>query len=146
LLRLRTSTFDVGDSVILQDGTGVAIDGYDPVSYFADTGPLPGDAAFEANHDGAKFRFASAENRDVFVADPARFAPAYGGWCAWAIADGGGALVEVDPESFLIQDGRLLLFYDGWLADTRGMWLAEETLALGEQADANWERLEATAR
>ena len=99
-----------------------------------------------ANHDGATFRFASAEHRDAFVADPARFAPAYGGWCAWAIADGEGALVEVDPESFLIQDGRLLLFYDGWFADTRGMWLAEDTLVLGERADANWQRLSATAR
>ena len=99
-----------------------------------------------AEHDGATYRFASAESREAFLTNPAQFAPAYGGWCAWASADGEGALVEVDPKSFLVQGGRLMLFYDGLLADTRKMWLAQDTAELERRADGNWERLEETAR
>ncbi len=139
------ASFDAGEPVVLRDGSGVALGGYDPVSYFTTEGPVPGRADLSARHDGATYRFASAANRDAFRAEPERYAPAYGGWCAWAIADGDGALVEVDPRSYVVQDGRLLLFYDGFLADTRQRWIERDPRELSGWADANWSRLEATA-
>lgn len=117
---------------------GLALGGYDPLTYFVDGGdPSPGDAAIEAEYYGLTYRFVDAANRDRFLTDPERFLPAYGGWCAWAMAD--GDKVEIDPESFLIEDGRLLLFYDGFWGDTRAQWLdAGGSAALGGRADEAW--------
>jgi len=122
------------------DASGLALEGRDPVSYFPEGGgePLPGDPELRARHHGATYWFASEANRERFVADPGRYAPAYGGWCAWAMRD--GERVEVDPESFLVQDGRLLLFYTSFFADTRARWLEAEAANL-RAADAAWERL-----
>jgi len=114
-------------------GDGVAIHGYDPVAYHVDGAAVRGDPAIAAEHAGATWRFASEANREKFRAGPERYAPAYGGWCAWAMAD--GEFVDVDPASFLIEDGRLLLFYDGIWGDTRAMWREEPKPA---QADAAW--------
>ncbi len=119
----------------------VALGGYDPVSYFAEGGgePRPGDPSLTAEHEGRRYRFASAANRERFVADPARYEPAYGGWCAYAVAH--GYKFEVDPESYMIEDGRLLLFYRGVLGDARAEF-AKEGIADGvKQADANWPAL-----
>ncbi|MEM9380854.1 MAG: YHS domain-containing (seleno)protein [Planctomycetota bacterium] len=140
----RTS-FEAGEPVVLTGGGGVALGGYDPVSYFEGDRPVRGSKEHVAEHGGATYRFASAESREAFVADPEQFVPAYGGWCAWAVADGEGALVEVDPRSFLVQGGRLMLFYDGLLADTRKMWLARDTAELERRADGNWGRLVSVA-
>lgn len=135
--------FRPGESTALTDEAGLALGGHDPVSYFDAAGPVPGSADHEFAHEGVRYRFASPANRDRFAEDPARFLPEFGGYCAWAVADGEGSLVEVDPRSFLIQDGRLLLFYDGLLADTRALWLERDMGELLESADANWRRLTA---
>lgn len=140
----RTS-FDSGDSIVLSDDSGVALGGYDAVSYFSDGGPVRGREDLTVEHGGATYRFATEAHREAFAADPERYAPAYGGWCAWAVADGTGALVEVDPRSYVVQDGRLLLFYDGFLADTRAWWLGRDPQELAGVADANWSRIEKTA-
>ncbi len=117
--------------------SGLALDGYDPVSYFAEERePVKGAEATSAEHAGATYRFATDENRAKFLAAPERFVPAYGGWCAWAMVD--GERVEVDPKSFLIQDGELLLFYDGFLADTRKKWRNGDSGQLKVQADEAW--------
>jgi YHS domain-containing protein len=87
----------------------VAVGGYDPVSYFSGR-PVRGGAQFTAEHEGAQFRFASAENRDRFVADPARYAPAFGGYCAWAVSRGYTA--SGDPKVWRVVDGRLYLNYN----------------------------------
>ncbi|MEL6431402.1 MAG: YHS domain-containing (seleno)protein [Planctomycetota bacterium] len=130
-----------GQPAVLQDDEGIALRGYDPVAYFTDGGPRRGEPGLRATHDGATYLFASAENRDAFLADPERYAPAFGGWCAWALADGEGSLVKIDPKSYLIQDERLFLFFDGFLADTRAWWLERNVDELGESADRNWERI-----
>src|SRR5262245_29362197 len=65
---------------------GVAIDGYDPVAYFTDGKPVEGKKEFQTTWNGATWRFASAEHRDLFVKDPTHYAPQYGGYCAWAVA------------------------------------------------------------
>jgi len=120
----------------------LAIDGYDPVAYFPEGGgkPAEGDAKLELEHEGVRYRFASEKNRDLFRKNPARFEPAFGGWCAWAMAK--DKQVDVDPESFLIQDGRLLLFYKGLFNNTRKKWEKGEPEQLLPRADGHWkERL-----
>ena len=115
----------------------LALEGFDPVSYFPEGGgaPVKGDRKFETLLDGARYRFASDAHRDWFAAEPARYRPKYGGWCAYAMVDGDD--VEVDPKSFLIENGRLLLFYKGFLADTRAKWIPKAK-EFGPKADAQW--------
>jgi YHS domain-containing protein len=115
----------------------LAIDGFDPVSYFPEGGgaPAKGDAKIETQLDGARYRFASEAHRALFLSEPQRYRPKYGGWCAYAMADGDD--VEIDPRSFLIEHGRLLLFYKGLFADTRAKWLPKSA-ELATQADSNW--------
>lgn len=86
---------------------GVAVKGYDPVAYFTDARPTRGDASISATHGGATYHFANAANRDAFVADPARYAPQYGGYCAWAVAQGYKA--PITPEAWAVVDGKLYL-------------------------------------
>jgi len=89
---------------------GTAIEGYDPVAYFRENKPVKGSTAYTAAHQGSTFRFASAANRDAFVADPEKFAPQYGGFCAYAVANGYKAKIE--PDAFTIVNGKLYLNYD----------------------------------
>lgn len=88
-----------------------AVGGYDAVSYFRGKGvPVKGDARFKVTWKGAEWRFASKANADAFKADPAAFAPQYGGHCAWAIAQ--GYLAPGDPTAYDIVGGKLYLNYD----------------------------------
>ena len=110
----------------------VAIAGADPVAYFTDGAYVPGSAAHEATWKGATWRFASAAHRAAFLADPERYAPQYGGYCAFAVA--GGHTARIDPEAWTVVDGRLYLNYSRairakWAADREGMIA---------RADANW--------
>ncbi len=115
----------------------LAIEGYDPVSCFPEGGgsPAKGDVKIESVLDGARYRFASAAHQKWFLAEPSRYRPKYGGWCAYAMVEGDD--VEVDPKSFLIENGRLLLFYKGFLADTRAKWLPKAK-EFAPKADASW--------
>jgi YHS domain-containing protein len=120
------------------DEGGLAMSGYDPVSYFPEGGGRPqvGDARFEAERDGRRYRFASEANRERFLSSPERYEPAFGGWCTYAVAH--GYKFEVDPESYLVEGDRLLLFYRGTLGDARGEFEKEGVAAGVRQADANW--------
>jgi YHS domain-containing protein len=91
-------------------GSNVAIRGYDPVAYFTLGRPTQGEATFKATYQGAEFRFASAANRAAFIANPARYAPQYGGYCAWAVSQGYTA--GIDPTAWAIVDGKLYLNYN----------------------------------
>ncbi len=104
-------------------GTGLAAKGYDVVAYFSDAA-TPGDPAITATHEGATYYFTSEENKARFESDPARYAPAFGGWCAYAMSE--SKLFDVDPRSFKIVDGRLMLFYDGVGGNTREIWESGE--------------------
>jgi YHS domain-containing protein len=88
---------------------GVAIEGTDPVAYFADKKPIQGSADFAFKWNGAEWRFKSAANRDTFAAAPEKYAPQFGGYCAWAVSRGYPA--TIDPEAWSIVDGRLYLNY-----------------------------------
>jgi YHS domain-containing protein len=89
---------------------GVAIKGTDPVAYFTEGQPLPGRAEFEYEWQGATWRFASAENRDLFANNPEQYAPEYGGYCAWAVSQGYTA--PIDPNAWKIVDGKLYLNFN----------------------------------
>ncbi|KUL94941.1 hypothetical protein DK26_12635 [Bosea sp. WAO] len=116
---------------------GLAIRGYDPVAYFRDHGPRLGKPEFSVHHGGASWRFASAEHKALFEADPARYLPAYGGFCAYGTSR--GYLVKIEPEAWSIVDGRLYLNYDLGVRET---WLAQ-TRAYIARAEGNWPRLTA---
>jgi hypothetical protein len=114
---------------------GLAIRGTDPVAYFTEGRPVAGDPMITAEWGGATWRFASTANRDRFLADPAAVAPQYGGFCAWAVANGYTA--ETDPEAWKIVAGKLYLNYS---KDVQADW---ETDIPGNiaRADANWPNL-----
>lgn len=86
----------------------LAIQGYDPVAYFTDGKPVRGTAEFEYQWDEHTYRFASAAHRDLFQADPIRYAPQFGNYCAMALAL--GKIVKADPEIWLISDDKLYVF------------------------------------
>jgi len=112
---------------------GVAIGGYDPVAYFRDGQAAMGDPALALDWNGATWRFASAEHRALFEADPAQFAPAYGGFCAFAMAQ--GATAPVDPvDGWTIFGDRLYLNYS---ADVRNRWRRDMPGYIAS-ADRHW--------
>ena len=123
------------------DKTGLALEGYDPVAYFEEGGGVAkkGSKAFELRHRGVLYRFASEKHRGLFEKKPDRYEPAYGGWCAYAMAS--GEKVEIDPKSFLVTDGTLTVFYKGFFNDTRKKWL-KKPAELKKKADARWKALE----
>ena len=84
---------------------GLAVQGYDTVAYFTDKKPVKGNPAITADYNGATWWFASEANKTLFLADPARYAPQYGGYCSWAVANGYTA--NIDPEAWRIVDGKL---------------------------------------
>jgi YHS domain-containing protein len=86
---------------------GLAIKGYDPVSYFDGGKPQPGSTEFATTYKGAVYRFTSAEHRDRFIAMPESFVPQYGGYCAYAISL--NWIADIDPDEWAIVDGKLYL-------------------------------------
>lgn len=84
---------------------GIAIKGYDPVAYFNESRPVKGRREFSYTWANAKWYFASRENRDRFVANPGAYAPAYGGYCAWATAS--GKIAGISPKAWQIRNGIL---------------------------------------
>lgn len=95
------------------DAQGVALHGHDAVAYFTEGRAVPGVAAFEHIWSGARWRFATAANRDRFAKAPAQFAPQFGGYCAWAVSNNYTA--DIDPAAFSVVDGRLYLNYSTWV-------------------------------
>lgn len=103
--------------------TEIAIKGYDTVAYFKENKPMKGSDNFVTNWKGAKWKFASKENLDAFTKEPEKFAPQFGGYCAYGVAQ--GYLVKIEPEQFKILNGKLYLNYDEdvsekWSKDTSG--------------------------
>lgn len=118
------------------DASKLALRGYDPVAYFAEGAPSQGSAEFAAEHDGAVYHFASAANRDAFLADPTKYAPAYGGFCAM-----GAALnkkLDGDPTIWKIVDGRLYLNVH---LDAAKRW-QEDVQGNISKAEENWPKIE----
>lgn len=117
---------------------GLALQGYDAVEYINRNRATPGAAGMETVYRGVRYRFASAANRDTFNAAPDKYLPAYGGWCATAIAK--SDKVEVDPKNFKVTNGRLFLFYNGFWGDALKDWNKDEA-GLTPKADRNWKTI-----
>ncbi|MBC8040661.1 MAG: YHS domain protein [Opitutaceae bacterium] len=115
--------------------TGVAIKGYDPVAYFTASKPVKGSSDFVHEWNGAEWRFASAANRDLFKADPVKYAPQFGGYCAWAVSRGYTA--GIDPDAWKIVDGLLYLNYN---AKVQSQWAENipDNIAKGRE---NWPKI-----
>ena len=131
-LSLATALSAETRSLLNIDKNAVAIQGYDPVAFFTDSKPVKGKPELGLRRDGALYYFASKQHRDLFMSDPAKYEPVFGGYCAYGVSK--GKLVEIDVDAFQIVNGRLLLQYskgvrDDFNKDTKG------NLA---KAEANW--------
>lgn len=135
-------------SVQAQDGlrkkhfnldNGIAISGYDPVSYFTQNKAVKGNKDMAVYHQGATYYFSSTANKEAFKANPSKFEPEYGGWCAYAMGEK-GEKVSIDPETFKIVNGKLYLFYNRFFNNTLKDWNKNEA-SLKARADANWMKL-----
>ncbi|MDJ0510317.1 MAG: YHS domain-containing (seleno)protein [Crocosphaera sp.] len=114
---------------------GVAIKGTDPVAYFVDGQAVKGNSEFSHQWAGTTWWFKSAEHRDLFVKEPEKYAPQYGGFCAWAVSNNYTA--PIDPEAWKIVDGKLYLNYD---ANIQKRWNKNIPNNI-VKADANWPKL-----
>jgi YHS domain-containing protein len=119
---------------VYSDSSG-AIRGYDPVAYFTQGRPVKGSPELTHQWKGATWRFASAENRERFAAAPEKYAPQYGGYCAYGVAS--GYAVKIEPDAWSVVDGKLYLNYDrsvqkSWQSDVPGYI---------RKADVNWPRV-----
>lgn len=112
-----------------------AIKGYDSVAYFKQEKAVKGSESFSHEWNGATWNFSSKENLEAFKAAPEKYAPQYGGYCAYAMKD--GKKVSIDPNSFDIKDGKLYLNYN---KSVQKKWKAEAPSFI-EKADKAWDKL-----
>jgi YHS domain-containing protein len=124
-------------AVLNVNSKGLAIDGYDPVAYFAGK-PQKGNRDNVFTYKGVTYYFANKSNEAIFTKTPDKYVPAYGGWCAYAMG-AKGEKVEVDPETFKIVDGQLLLFYNAYFNNTLTDWNKDEN-NLKQKAAINWKK------
>jgi YHS domain-containing protein len=131
-LVLATPLIAQTKSLLNLDKNGLALQGYDPVAFFTQNKPVRGKPEFKSADQGATYYFASAENKILFDKEPAKYEPAFGGYCAYGVSR--NKLVEIDPEAFQVVNDHLLLQYsksvrNDFNKDTQG------NLA---KANANW--------
>ena len=118
---------------------GFVANGYDVVSYFNNEA-VKGNKKFKATFDNVDYKFVSQDNLNAFKANPEKYVPQYGGYCAYAIAVN-AKKVSINPKTFEIRDGKLYLFYNSWGTNTLNLWLKENVKGLQEKADKKWEDL-----
>lgn len=116
----------------------VAIQGYDPVSYFTQKKAVKGKKELAASFEGVTYNFSTQANKEAFTKNPTSYEPQYGGWCAYAMG-ANGEKVEVDPDTFKIVNGKLFLFYNAYFNNTLKSWNKDEA-NLNKKADANWKK------
>lgn len=118
---------------------GVAMEGYCPHTYFAENKARPGSPDFASDFNGVTYYMSSAEAKRAFDANPAKYIPAYGGWCAYGMA------VEdkfpVDPTNFKIVDGRLMLFLRNVNVDALQLWNKGDENYYIRKANAHWRKV-----
>jgi hypothetical protein len=114
----------------------LALKGYDPVAYFVEGRAIEGSKQFTHHYADATWRFTSAANRDLFIADPEKYAPQYGGYCAWGISQ--AKFFDGDPQVWKVVDGKLYVNYNKEIEKT---W-EQDVPGFIEKADTNWPTLE----
>jgi len=129
LLLLTSTAF--AEPAVFSDNSG-AIRGYDPVAYFNQAKPVKGSADITIEHNGATWHFANTANHDLFAADPEKYTPQYGGYCAYGLSK--GHLVPTDPQAWSVVDGKLYLNYSQPVRTTWQQGLNDNL----QQSDINW--------
>jgi YHS domain-containing protein len=132
VLLLLVATVSFAQKPVVFSTAGQAIHGYDPVAYFTDGKPVKGDSTITYTYEGANWLFATAQNRDAFKADPVRYAPQYGGYCAFGTSRGYKAPTE--PDAWTIVDNKLYLNYN---TKVRTDWDKDKPGYI-QKADKNW--------
>ena len=117
-----------------RDSAGVAVQGYDVVSYF-DNQVEKGSGELAVDHGGVKWLFTTAEHRRRFLATPERFLPEYGAFCAYSV--GRGFPAAADPKVYAVYEGKLYFFFD---PAVKAVWEQQQREAV-EKADRNWPRV-----
>ncbi|WP_138380915.1 YHS domain-containing (seleno)protein [Luteithermobacter gelatinilyticus] len=123
------------ESLVYGNDQGIALNGYDPVAYFTEKYPIRGKADYEVQWAGSTWRFYTPSHRDAFAAAPNNYAPQYGGYDPLSVAK--GYTTPTDPEVWLVEAGKLYLFY----SEERKKYWQENRHNTLLQANANWERL-----
>ena len=117
---------------------GLAIQGYDPVAYFTQDKAIEGKKSIAHTQNGVTYYFSSESNKKLFVANPAKYEPAYGGYCAYAMAF--GDKVKIDPETYKVIDDKLYLFYNLNWNNTLKKWNKDEK-SLHTKAEQEWKKI-----
>lgn len=117
---------------------GLALQGYDPVAYFTENKAVEGSENISHTMSGVTYYFKSAKNRQLFIKNPEQYEPQYGGYCAYAMAD--GDKVKIDPETFKIIDGKLFLYYNFRFTNTLKSWNKDEVNLL-PKANTAWSKI-----
>ncbi|MBI5718787.1 MAG: YHS domain-containing protein [Burkholderiales bacterium] len=120
---------------VISRRSDTAILGYDTVAYFTVGKPVKGQDRFATEWKGAKWKFASQSNLDLFKSDPEKYAPQYGGYCAYGVAQDN--LVSIEPDKFSVREGKLYLNYN---AEVQALWL-KDPAGFIRQADAKFTAL-----
>ena len=115
---------------------GVAIDGYDVISYF-EGNAKKGSNLFISEMDGVVYWFTNEDHRMQFEKAPLQYLPQYGGFCAYAMGKS-GEKVSINPKAYLVSDGKLYLFYKNFAVNTLKKWQDENTEVLQKKADESW--------
>jgi YHS domain-containing protein len=131
-LLLTANVFAKTDPVYTGFFSSLAVGGYDVVAYFTESKPVEGNSKFSFEYMNAEWRFSNAENLVLFKAEPGKFVPQYGGYCAWAVSQGYTA--RGNPENWRIEDGKLYLNYDD---EVQAVWVKDIPGYL-ELANKNW--------
>ena len=133
LMFIAISNVFASDQVYTAFFSNKALSGYDPVAYFTENKPVKGDKQFTYKYKGSQWFFSSQKNLDLFKSDEEKYAPQYGGYCAWAVG-ANKAFAAGDPKEWSIIDGKLYLNYNDeikekWVHDANGFI---------KQGDKNW--------
>ncbi len=136
---LLVSTFSFAAEENQQDTNGVILSGHDAVAYFTVNKPVKGYAGISTVHNGAIYHFSSEANRDTFNANPEKYAPQYGGFCAYGAAI--GAKFPIDPTVFAVVDDKL---YVNNSANVSKIWTAKQAKAI-TLADTKWSKIRTVA-
>ncbi|MGC1205408.1 MAG: YHS domain-containing (seleno)protein [Flavobacteriaceae bacterium] len=136
---LFCTTISFAQTIDYNTKKGFAANGYDVVAYFNNRA-IEGDKKITTTLNDIIYKFSSEENLKAFNNNPKKYMPQYGGYCAYAVALK-SSKVSINPETFLIENGKLYLFYDAWGTNTLKLWQKENEKLLIEKADKNWEQI-----
>ena len=131
-LLIASYSVHADDAVINKDKSGLALKGFDAVGYFKQAKAIEGKKEFEHTWMDATWRFSTAENRDLFAKSPEKYAPQFGGYCAFGVT--GGYLAPTDPTAWKVVEGKLYLNYD---SDIQKKW-SEDIPGNIKKANEKW--------